>query len=353
MKLALRFPVARRRPRARIAAPRRPRARAALGCGVAAVLAAVLGMAAAVETAKPEWRDPEYGHRLNQLRALRSAHPRRPLVVAVGSSRTQMGVNPTAMGFADESGAPIVFNFGQSGAGPLRMHLTVERLAAEGIVPDVLLVEFFPAAFAHDGPAEDQLKATTARLSWGDLRRLEPYTADRAALRRGWAGERFASWHSLRLVLMSHWQPSWLPWHDRLAFQWEMTDPFGFSPYPHDAVSAADRARGIARVREQYAGLMSDYRVGPMPDRVFRDLLDRCRDRNVRVVLYRTPEGPSFRSMAAPANERVKAYLDGLRVPVIDPTGEYTEDDFADGHHLLRAGAERFSRELGRGIVSP
>ncbi|MBN9605023.1 MAG: hypothetical protein J0G30_00220, partial [Actinomycetales bacterium] len=243
-------------------------ARAALGCGAAAVLAALLGMAAAVETVKPEWRDPEYGHRLNQLRALRSAHPGRPLVVAVGSSRTQMGVSPAAMGFADAPGAPLVFNFGQSGAGPLRMDLTVERLAAEGIVPDVLLVEFFPAALAHDGPAEEQLKATTARLSWGDLRRLEPYTTDRAALRRRWAGGRFASWHSLRLVLMSHWQPNWLPWHDRLAFQWEMTDPFGFSPYPQEDVSDADRARGIARVREQYAGLMSDYRVGPMSDRV-------------------------------------------------------------------------------------
>lgn len=345
MKLALRVPVVLHRPRV-VAAPRRRRARAALGCGALATVAALLGMAAAVETAKPEWRDPEYGHRLKQLRALRAAHPGRPLVVAVGSSRTQMGLSPAAMGFAYAPGAPLVFNFGQSGAGPLRMHLTVERLAAEGIVPDVLLVEYFPAAFAHDGPAEEQLRATTARLSWGDLRRLEPYTADRAALRRRWAAERLNSWHSLRLVLMSHWQPNWLPWRDRLAFQWEMTDPFGFSPYPQDAVSADDRARGIARVREQYAGLMSDYRVGPMSDRVFRDLLERSRGRGVRVVLYRTPEGPSFRTLAAPADARVKAYLDGLRTPVIDPAGDSAEADFADGHHLLRAGAERYSRQL-------
>jgi hypothetical protein len=344
--LALRIPVVVHRPRAGLVAPRRHRARAALGCGAVAAIAALLGMAAAVETAKPEWRDPEYGHRLKQLRALRAAHPGRPLVVAVGSSRTQMGVSPAAMGFADEPGAPLVFNFGQSGAGPLRMYLTVERLAAEGVVPDGLLVEFFPAAFAHDGPAEEQVKATTARLSWGDLRRLEPYTADRAALRRRWAGERFASWHSLRLVLMSHWQPNWLPWRDRLAFQWEMTDPFGFSPYPQAAVSADDRTRGIARVREQYAGLMSDYRVGSMSDHVFRDLLERCRVRGVRVVLYRTPEGPSFRALAAPAEARVTAYLNGLGLPVIDPTGTYAEADFADGHHLLRAGAERFSRQL-------
>jgi hypothetical protein len=324
----------------------RRRARAGLACGAAAVLAAVLGMAATVETAKPEWRDPEYGHRLNQLRALRAAHPDRPLVVAVGSSRTQMGVSPAAMGFPDTPGSPLVYNFGQSGAGPLRLHLTVERLAAAGVVPDVLLVEFFPAAFAHDGPAEEQLKDLTARLSWGDLRRVEPFAADAGALRRRWAGERLRSWHSLRLVLMSHWQPNWLRWQDRLTFQWDQMDPFGFTPYPLEEVPEPDRDRGIKRVRDQYAGLMADYRVGAMSDRVLRDLLNRCRERGVRAVLYRTPEGPSFRSLAATAEPTVGAYLAGLGVPVMEPAGEYAESDFADGHHLLRRGAERFSQQL-------
>ena len=312
----------------------RRQARAALACGTVAIIVSVFGMAAAVETVRPEWRDPEYGHRLNQLRALRGAHPGRPLVVAVGSSRTQMGMSPAAMGFPDAPGSPLVYNFGQSGAGPLRLHLTVERLAAAGVVPDVLLVEFFPAAFAHDGPAEEQLKELAARLSWGDLRRVEPFAADAGVLRRRWAGERLRSWHGLRLVLMSHWQPNWLRWQDRLTFQWDQMDPFGFTPYPLDTVPESDRDRGIERVRGQYAGLMANYRVGAMSDRVLRDLLDRCRERGVRVVLYRTPEGPSFRSLAATA----------------EPTGEYAEGDFADGHHLLRAGAERFSRQLADAI---
>jgi hypothetical protein len=307
-------------------------------------------MAAAVETAKPEWRDPEYGHRLKQLQALRAAHPGRPLVVAVGSSRTQMGVSPAAMGFPDEPGSPLVYNFGQSGAGPLRMHLTVERLAAAGVVPDVLLVEVFPAAFAADGPAEVQLKDLTARLSWADLRRLEPFVAGPGAFRARWAGERLRSWHSLRLVLMSHWQPNWLRWQDRLTFQWDQMDPFGFTPYPFDVVAEPDRARGIARVRDQYAGLMADYRIGAASDRVFRDMLGRCRERGVRVVLYRTPEGPSFRALAMSAEPAVKAYLAGMGVPAVEPEGDYAEDDFADGHHLLRGAAGRFSRQLAGAI---
>ncbi|HYH67195.1 MAG TPA: hypothetical protein VD866_21040 [Urbifossiella sp.] len=346
MRLALRLP----RPFARRSrsapAARRRRAPAALLVGAVVILAAVVGLAGAVETVKPEWRDPEYGHRLKQLHALRAANPGRPLVLAVGSSRTQMGVSPAAMTRPDA----LVYNFGQSGAGPLRVHLTVERLAAEGIVPDVLLVEFFPAAFAHDGPADEQLKELTARLSWADLRRVEPYTADAAVLRRRWAADRTNSWHSLRLVLMSHAQPGWLPWPDRLNFQWEMMDPFGFSPYPHDEVSDPDRDRGVKRVRDQYAGLMSDYKVGAMSDRIFRDLLERCRERGTRVVMYSTPEGPSFRALAAPAEPAVRAYLAGVGVPVVEPAGDYAETDFADGHHLLRPAAERFSRQLGAAL---
>lgn len=348
MRLALRPPPFFGR-RVRRPAPRRGarrRARSALVCGGGLLLAAVVGLAGAVETVKPEWRDPEYGHRLEQLHALRAAHPGRPLVLAVGSSRTQMGVSPAAMGLPDA----LAYNFGQSGAGPLRIHLTVERLAAEGVVPDLLLVEFFPAAFAHDGPAEEQLKDLTARLSWADVRRLEPHTSDPSTLRRRWAGERLRSWHALRLVLMSHAQPGWLPWRDRLDFQWTMTDPFGFAPYPHDTLPEPERDRGVKRVRDQYAALMSDYTVGATSDRVFRDLLERCRERGVRVVVYRTPEGPSFRALAAPAEPAVRTYLAGVGVPVVEPAGGYAEADFADGHHLLRPAAERFSRQLGAAV---
>ena len=41
-------------------------------------------------------RDPEYGRRANRLRARVAEHPGRPLVLVVGSSRTAMGVCPSA-----------------------------------------------------------------------------------------------------------------------------------------------------------------------------------------------------------------------------------------------------------------
>lgn len=338
------------RPRPAPATARR-RARAVVGCGLLAIAAAFAAMGAAVETSKPEWRDPEYGHRLKQVRALRAANPARPLVVAVGSSRTQMGFSPADMAFADGVGSPLVYNFGQSGAGPLHILLTVRRLLDAGVKPDALLVELFPAALAADGPAEDLLKPLAVRFSAADLRRLEPYAAGPARMRREWAGNRAASWHSLRLVLMSHWQPGWLPWQKRLSFQWEQMDPFGFTPYPLEAVGGAARGSAVARVADQYCGTLANYRVGGTSERALREVIAVCRGAGIRVAFYVTPEGPSFQTLYPPAaRATLAAYLDGLireaGVPVFDSAGGFDEEAFADGHHLLRAGAAQFSRKL-------
>ena len=65
-----------------------------------------------METVRPEWRDPEYGYRIQQLTEMESQSAERPLVLVFGSSRTQMGIAPAAMGLADEPGSPLVYNFG-------------------------------------------------------------------------------------------------------------------------------------------------------------------------------------------------------------------------------------------------
>ena len=48
-------------------ASRRPSAWAALAVALAAFVLAQVALGVAVETVKPEWRDPEYGHRLKQV----------------------------------------------------------------------------------------------------------------------------------------------------------------------------------------------------------------------------------------------------------------------------------------------
>ena len=330
-------------------APRSPRrrARSVLVVGFLLIVAAQVGLTAVVETAKPEWRDPEYGHRLRRLRQARRDHPGRPLVVAVGSSRTQMGVSPADMGFPDEPGSPLVFNFGQAGAGPVHQLLTARRLLADGVKPDYLLVEFFPGALVVDGPADEVLRAWGPRLGLADLGRVAPDAADPGGLYRRWAADRVAPWYALRLPLMSHWRPRWLPWDRRVDFQWDGMDPRGFTPYPHPDVPPEKRADGLRQARDQYARYLGDFRLGAASDRALRDLLALARDEGIPVALYLMPESPAFRAWYAPATRAAIAdYLPTLGVPVFDAADGFGEDDFADSHHLLRPAAARFSRRL-------
>lgn len=340
------------------AATARRRARRAVLCGLVALLAAMVGMAVAVESVRTHWRDPEYGHRLRQIRHWKQTRPDRPLVVAVGTSRTQMGLSPAHMGFADAPGSPVVYNFGQAGAGPLQLLLTVRRLLDDGPAPDFLLVELFPAALAQDGPAEVQFQFWQSRLGAADVRRLEPYCDDPAALRRAWAAGRANSWHTHRQVLLSHWQPGWLPWPKRLDFQWTRLDPHGWMPYPFEALPEAERRKGTGKARDLYVAALTDYRIGASSERAVREIVSRCRGAGIPVAFYLTPEGPSFAGWYAPETRAKFAAFCGvltrdLGVSVFDAAGGFADAEFADSHHLLRSGAVRFSRTFAAEHLAP
>ena len=338
------------RPRSHVRS-RRNRARVAIFLGFVLMLAAQLGMGLAVETIKPEWRDPEYGHRIKQLRHLHVEHPDRPLVVAVGSSRTLMGLSPTAMRFPEEPGSHLVYNFGQTGAGPLQILLTVFRILDDGVKPDCILIELFPAALVGNGPAEEMVQVWGPRWNAGDLRRLEPYANDPTALARAWASQRIAPWYSLRFPLMNHWQPNWLPMANRLDFQWNGLDSRGWLAYPTRTVPEAERARLVAKAGESYRQQLEHYAIGAMSDRALRDIVARCRHDGIRVAFYLMPEGPVFASWYSPgARETFRSYAAKLSrdagVPVFDSSEGFVELDFADSHHMLPAAAARFSRKL-------
>ena len=318
--------------------------------GAAVLVLLHLAMAGAMDTVKPEWRDPEFGHRLYRLRALQAQFPQRPLVVALGSSRTQMGLSPADMGTPDTG--PLVFNFGQAGAGPVMMAVNYHRLRNAGIRPDFVLLEYMPAAVIPADPIEVALKPTVSHLSLADVAYLRPYCETRGTLEQDWLATRCNPFSTSRLTLLSHIQPGWLPWQLRQDYQWKMMDAHGWSAYPYDEPPAEVRERSTARTHEQYAAALRDFQVGKAPDRFFRDLLAACRDDGVKAAIYRMPESPMFRSWYTPESwARSEAFVGSLsrewNVPVLDATADFGESDFADGHHMLRGAARRFSRQLG------
>ena len=323
------------------------------------LLAGHVGLNVALDTVRPEWRDPEFGWRAKRLVDLDRGRGARPLVVALGSSRTQMGFSPADLDLGDDPGRPVAFNLGQAGAGPVYQLLNLRRLLAAGTRPDAVLVEILPPALHDDTPGERQLYPHVPRLGAADLARLAPYCDDPAVLRRNWAKVRLAPWYTLRFPLMSHVLPGFLPWQQRVDFQWRMVDAYGWSAYPFEPIPPAERARGTEAARKSYEENLAAFHVSPVPDRALRDLIGLCRREDIRVGLYLLPEGPTFRGWYPPATRAAVAdYLSGLSrecgVPVFDASDWLPDDDaFADGHHLLKSGARAFSRRFGRECLGP
>ena len=344
--------------RRKAAPPRRGRAaRRALAWGVAVVALAQLAFATAVETALPLIRDPEFGHHQTRAAKLQTAHPDRPLVLVLGTSRAQNAVDPAAMPFADEPGSPLVFNGGISGSRPVNLPLTLRRYRDSGLKPTAVLVEVFPATLDVDGPPDYLFADVEHRLTAADVRHLGPYLGDPAGFWCKWALSRANSLHVLRTGIVGSIAPQWQKVRST-DYSWPKLGPDGFIPYPYDEVPDEYRERRRAAMQKTYAGTLRDLRVSALSARAYRDLVAECRAAGIPVAFFLAPESPVFRSWYSPEGRATVAAFtrmlsDELGAPVFDAPTDYREEDFADGHHMLPPGARRFSRELAERHMKP
>ena len=330
---------------------RRSARRAVLGA-FAAVASLQLGLSVVLERFKPEWRDPEYGLRLRDFQA--TPRPAK-LVVVLGSSRVQMGLNPAAFALPDGVGA---YNFAQSGSGPVQELLTLKRLLAAGVRPDFLLVEVLPAALSAASPVNRV--GPSERYDWRDLGYLEAYGEPTHSLHAGWLRARLTPWSESRSVLLSRAGAGFLlPSVARRDFLWKQTRPGGWMPYFFETVEESRREEGLRKSQQEYAGCLTDLRVHPAVRQAHAELLALAAEHGIRVAFFVMPESPRFRSWTTPGTrDAVRSYLDELAAtsgrPVADLSGwALPETDFADGHHLLRHAAEATSRRFAAEHVGP
>lgn len=333
-------------------------ARAVLALGCCIMLAATIGMSAALETVRPEWRDPEFGHRLTRLQQFEREAPGRPLVLFLGTSRAQNALDPSSMTTSNEPGSPLFFNFGQSGSSPLKVLLTLLRVLDAGIRPAAVVVEVLPPWLGADGPAEGQFSSEAPRLSDADLRHLMPYCTNEKNLRSRWLSARVAPWHAQRAVLMSHWLPRWLPWDERVDPQWEGMEPDGFVPFPKEFGSGGYRRLATEHARQEYAGSFAGIRLTDHAWRVLGDLTAQCRSEGIAVALVEPPVSPMFRGWYAPGvwasgNERLQAGARERGLDFFPVFEELGESDFIDGHHMLQPAAARYSQWLADTHLKP
>jgi hypothetical protein len=336
---------------------RRQLARLAVAYGLLSFALATVGLIGVVEVAKPEWRDPEFFYRVKQLHRWKAEAPDRPLVLAFGSSRTQMGLSPAVMNFPNEPGVPLVYNCGYRGAHPVGVLLHVTRYLDHGPRPDYVLIQLAAADVGIPGTAEAQLKHWASRLSPADWRRLGPYTADSTTLPWKWATSRLNAWVEFQTPILSNLLPSWQPRARQLEWSWERMDGYGFAPMPKTRFTPAERKQALARTRELYQPTFQGRPWGPTSDQAYRDIIARCQAEGIPVAFFVAPESPSFRSWYSPLAREMEAryhqLIQSLGVPVFPMPPHLTDEDFADGFHLIRSGAEKYSRWLAEHHLKP
>ena len=340
------------RPRCKRSAARRVRSRRALLTGLAAVLFAHAGLALAVETNRPEWRDPEFFHRVKQLAAL-AKRDSRPLVVILGGSRPQTGLNPEAFG-----DCVLAHNCSQSGCLPVGEKLNFNRLFEAGVSPQFVLIEVLPPVLADPGPMEARIPPV--RLSHADFRHLQAYQAEPERARLEWARLRLTSWHSLRVSLLANWGlAEAFPTRNSPYHLWSAMSPCGWSPAAPREWRAEQRETQIQVAHRTYSWLLNDFKIRPVNDRAYRDLLGECRHRGIHAALFVMPESLRFRSWySRAARGQVNECLGNLSrefdIPLFDCSAWIDdEESFLDGHHLLREAANAFSVRFGRECVVP
>jgi hypothetical protein len=303
-----------------------------------------LAVAGFLEWKHPEFYDPRYGCRLRLLRAELSRTAERKLVVVLGTSRAEQGFRPALLSRWQGETGPVLFNLARGGSGPLLHLLTLQRLLADGIRPDGILLEIFPPSLVEDDSGVTIPKTTLRDFPW--LSRYpvswKTYTCflrDRALL-----------WHGYRDSLLAACAPAWLtPAPDRYAALWDARG--GEWRAIGDGATPEERRDLLLDARRRYFRKLQDFHVSAGADRALHDLLGLCQRQGIAVVLFLMPEASAFRAWYPPPTEqRLSAYLATMSkeyaVPLIDAREWIADDDFWDGHHLLRAGATAFTRRF-------
>ena len=275
---------------------RRGRAFVSVVTFVSAVLVLNVGFMLVLDYGPRRLRDPEYGKRLTGLKTQTAAHPNRPVVVVVGSSRTAMGVRPGAL--ADDADAPLMFNMSMVGSGPMMQLITVRRLLADGVTPDAVLLEYWPAFLREDGKYSEQGRFATTRLYPVDRQTIDEYFTDPTATREQMRQQRLAPWYTHRLPLMNQVSGSWLPFYQRNDSSFEKIDDWGWLPGNEDTSPARWEA-GHTASAEYYVPLFKEYQVSPIADRAIRATVAELRAAGVRVGLVYLPESERFAGVSA------------------------------------------------------
>jgi hypothetical protein len=331
-------------------------ARASLVCGLLTFAALQLGLELAIETCWPGLRDEFCHQKLTQLKQrFDAAPPQAVRVVMLGTSATYCDLQSDCLErrMRETSGREVaVYNFGIPGSSALMELISLKRLLAAGVRPDVVLIEVL-SPFLSGCPPLDPDRFSAPRFALGELPLVRRYTGYYSRVR--WWDGRLAPCYSHRWAILR-----------RLAPEFAVDDPWTQGIGPFDAAGAGhleDEIRTDARYRQGVQGTESSYGVYRNKFRrdapfcqILRELLSICRQEQIRAALVVMPESSELRGWYdRRVDGEMLAFLGELGgdygAGVIDAKDWIDDRGFLDGIHLVQSGAERFTGGLANEAV--
>jgi len=345
----------------------RKRARQALLWGLLFFACFQVTLTVLIERVRPMWSDPEYGYRVKRLRQRIAAEPDKPLLLVLGSSRVGNGVEADTLPPAGSTGPvkPIVFNMSLAGGTPVVELFMLHRMLALGLRPKYVVIEVLAPVLQSDaGWFAPGCAPSTERLRWSDLDVLRRHAPANAWQHyAAWLQWNLAPCYSNRYCLMSRYLPNWLEPGNLTSIQvnfWRhQLSPSGWLPFGYATVTPEQYREWSGRMRGQYAPLYANLLISPKIDAVFREMLDVCRREKIVVLgLLLMPESSDFRAICPPEKRAlIRSYLTGLckeyDTTLIDATCWMSDACFADGQHMVPAGAGLFTERLWREALQP
>lgn len=316
-----------------------------------------VALAIALEKRLPV-RDPDFAIKLDRLQARVQESPNRPLAVVLGSSRTQMGLDA---GWLNQgTGRPwLTFNLGFEGCGPMMSRISLRRLSAAGIRPDLVVIEVVPAQLlvGNGCPIEERgLKGTRFRAD--EVSVLYPYSSQPWRLVTDWFRGRALPAIQHRADLVTWLSLDRTPQGNPIESGKWYVDPSGWKPGP--AVYSLERAVDAThRTLNEFRAYFRDGRIAARQLALLRDLLTDCRRRQIPAALLLMPESTAFRNLYPDGLDHdLGVLLDGLRqefglLALIDARGWIGDNDFFDANHLTQVGARAFTDRFGREALRP
>jgi hypothetical protein len=332
-------------------------------CGGATFIVIQLGLTLVMEGWLPQLRDPNYAFkaaRLEQrIRAAKARGNPARVVVMLGSSQVDYGLRGALVeeSLSAAAGQPVIlFNLGIPNDGPLNELLNLERLLADNVRPDLVLIEVLPALLAeHANRHIDGIPAE--RLGLGDRAILRRHQFPVSRLPRYswlcWAVPCYAHRQEMLSCVLPHLLPANLRQNRA-----RRCDRSGWiaAPEAHDLEAHQQIARQM--MLSKYHAWLEGFRLGSELVPLLRQVLQKCRQEHIRAALVLMPEAQPFQQLySVEAWKQISAFLEELstryQAPLINARDWVADEDFLDYQHLLPQGAAVFTERLAHEHLVP